>query len=153
MKAVLFVALVALSFCADGPLFDLKSLMKAAVLKGAKIDLSICMEETRFKITRTAVTPEEIIKGDDIALKAQGQALENLVIKNLHLITKYNGADIFVDDKDQGSKEVPAGQTHSFSYTASVPSFTPSGSWDIYLYLQNDKDENVSCLLAHFDME
>ena len=153
MKGVFFVALLAFAFCADGPLFDYTALLKSAMLKGAKIELSLCMEETHFKITRTTVYPEEIIKGDDIAFKAQGQALEDLVIKNLHLVTKYNGADIFIDDKDQGMHEVPAGKTHSFAYTASVPSFTPSGSWDIYLYLQNDKDENISCLLAHFDME
>ena len=120
---------------------------------GAKVIVSKCMEETKFKITRIKVTPEEVIKGDNIAMKVQGQALEEVTMKDLKVIAHYNGAEIFSEVKDQGGKVVPVGGKFTFEYTQSVPTFTPVGSWDINLYLRNDKDEDVSCILAHFDIE
>lgn len=152
-KIVFLIAIIAIASCADGPLFDITKFLDVSTTnEGAKIETEICMDETIFKIGRISIKPEEIIKGQDINFKAQGTALKDIIIKNLHLITKYNDEVIFEDNKDQGSKAVAEGGKFVFSYVASVPSFTPSGSWDIYLYLQNENDEDISCLKAHFDM-
>ena len=152
-KVFIVLALVFAVSCADGPLFDVYQFLDQEVNgEGVPITTEICMEETKFKILKTAINPSEIIKGQDINIKVQGQALVDLTMKNLNLVTKYNGADIFTDNKDQGGKAVPTGDKFQYQYTASVPTFTPAGEWDIYLKLENDDDEVVSCLKAHFTM-
>ena len=152
-KTLVVLALIAFVACADGPLFDVTKFLDVEVDEGgAPITTEVCMEETKFKILKAVINPTEIIKGSDINIKVQGTALEDLVMKNLNLVTKYNGAEIFTDNKDQGGKAVPTGSKFVYSYTASVPTCTPAGEWDIYLNLQNDADEVVSCLKAHFTM-
>lgn len=153
MRTLFLISLIAFSLCEEAPLMDLHKFFGEAKKVGAKITTKICMEETKFKITRTAITPEEIIKGDDIAMKVMGEAQEDLVIKSLFVQAKFNDVNIFSDLKDQGSVELEDGDSFTYDYSASVPSFTPAGSWNIYLYLKNDKNENISCLLCHFDME
>ena len=152
-KAILALLIVAVS-CADGPLFDITQFLDVSV-NGLKVPIvtSICMDETKFQILKQVITPEEITKGEDIAIKVQGAALVDVVIKNLNLVTQYNGADIFTDNKDQGNTAVSAGEKYVYSYTASVPTFTPAGTWDIYLKLQDTNDEVISCLKAQFVME
>ena len=73
--------------------------------------------------------------------------------KSLNLVTQYNGADIFTDNKDQGNTAVSAGEKYVYSYTASVPTFTPAGTWDIYLKLQDSNDKVISSLKCQFVME
>ena len=79
------------------------------------------------------VTPPEIELGQDVTLKSQVLAMKKLSIQKLKLITKYNGSDIFTDEWDLLKKLNDL--KNSFILTSSVPSFTPTGEWDIYLHL------------------
>ena len=149
MKSVLLVLLLAVLLCQE----KTTGINKFLEMKnGAKVTVSKCMAETKLKILRIIVTPSEIIKGDDISLKVQIRALEDITIKSLNVIAHYNGVKIFEDTKDQG-KLLKKGEKFIYSYVQSVPTFTPSGAWDVNLYLKNEKDENINCLLCHFDIE
>lgn len=151
-KAILFFALFFIATCADGPLFDVSKFFDTDIeLNGAPVTTQICCDEKRFKLIKTVLKPEEIVKGGEILIKVQGVALETLYVKKLRLVTKYNGGDIFTDNKAI-EKSLPEGQKLVYDYTASIPTFTPSGSWDIYIYLMDDKDVEIHCLKAHFDM-
>lgn len=147
MKAVLILPLVALILCAKP-----KVEVKDGAINGAPIITEICMEETKFKITRIVITPEEIIKGEDIGIQVEGEALENMHIVNLHISTTLNGLEIFVDDKPQEA-ELEEGDKFTWGYDAHVPTFTPAGSWDVIVTLVTDTGETVSCLKVHWDME
>lgn len=151
-KAILVFALFFIATCADGPLFDVTQFLDTDLgLTGSPISISVCCDEKRFQYLKSVLKPEEIIKGGEILFKVQGVALEAMTVKKLHLVTKYNGADIFTDNKSI-EKTLTEGQKLTYDYTAAIPSFTPSGSWDIYLYLQDDKEIEIHCLKAHFDM-
>ncbi len=153
MKTLCLITLFALTFCAK-PLFDVTKFHKMVTSdNGAKITTSLCQEEVKMQVTRMAVEPEEIIKGEDIGITVQEEALESLVIKNLHVSAIYNGFEIYFDDRDQEMTELEEGDLFEWGYDAHVPTFTPAGAWNIYLTLQTDTDESVTCVLVHWDME
>lgn len=152
MKAIFLIPLLVLGFCTK-PSFHLKKFSPEEADNGAKITVKICMDETLFKVTRYVVEPQEIIKGDSLSIKVQGEALEPMTIVNLHISTKLNGFEIFVDDKPQEGDPLEEGDKFEWTYTAYVPTIVPPGAWDVYATLITDKGETVSCLLVHWDME
>ena len=82
----------------------------------------------------------------------QYQVTQTITVSKLFLETKNNDVVLFTDTVtigktySEGDKDVPA-------YSATIPSFCPPWSWDIFLYLKDDSDKNVAILKAHFDIE
>ena len=81
----------------------------------------------------------------------QFSALQNVNIKELYLDTLNNGVSLFTDHVAV-SKNYATGEKDIVGYTAGIPSFCPSGSWDIYLYLIDEDGNKAATLLAHFDV-
>ena len=81
----------------------------------------------------------------------QISALQNVNIKELYLDTLNNGVSLFTDHVAV-SKNYATGEKDIVGYTAAIPSFCPSGSWDIYLYLIDEDGNKAATLLAHFDV-
>lgn len=153
MRTICLLTLLALSFCAKD-LFDVSKFHEMVKsYNGAKITTEICIEETHLQVIRLAVEPDEIIKGEDIGITVQQEALESLIIKNLHVSAIYNGFEIFYDDKDQDMTELEEGDLFEWEYLTHVPTFVPAGEWNIYLYLETDTDQKVSCVLVHWVIE
>ena len=110
------------------------------------------IEENTAKITNYKATPASIVPGESIQFKMQYQATQTITISKLFLETKNDGVVLFTDTVTIG-KTYPEGDKDVTGYSATIPSFCPPGSWDIFLYLKDDSDNNVAILKAHFDIE
>ena len=118
--------------------------------EGSPITFTV-VEENTCQITRYQAKPDSIIPGDSIEFKMQISALQNVNIKELYLDTLNNGVSLFTDHVAV-SKNYATGEKDIVGYTAAIPSFCPSGSWDIYLYLIDEDGNKAATLLAHFDV-
>ena len=117
---------------------------------GYPVTVSLCMDKPTFKITQKAVQPPNIIKGKSIRIIAGGVMIKEQVISNLHIDTYFEGKVIYTQDVDKKNTKVPRGKWQ-FDFEASVPAFTPSGKWEIFMYLVNDAGEHASCIKCTFD--
>lgn len=155
------VLLLALSFTVtqdSGKLFDLNSMYQQGTLSaflalagdGYPITLSDCMENPSFKVTQKVVDPPALIKGQGIKIKVGGVMVQETVISKLHLDTYFNGKVIYTNDVDKKNTLVPKGKW-AYDYEAAVPTFTPAGHWEIFIYVVDGKATNISCIKAVFD--
>ena len=110
------------------------------------------IEENTAKITNYKATPASIVPGESIQFKMQYQATQTITVSKLFLETKNDGVVLFTDTVTIG-KTYSEGDKDVTGYSATIPSFCPPGSWDIFLYLKDDSDGNVAILKAHFDIE
>ena len=110
------------------------------------------IEENTAKITNYKATPASIVPGESIQFKMQYQATQTITISKLFLETKNDGVVLFTDTVTIG-KTYSEGDKDVTGYSATIPSFCPPGSWDIFLYLKDDSDNNVAILKAHFYIE
>jgi hypothetical protein len=133
----------------EGPEGFLKMLVTAG---GSPIVLSNCLDDPIYVITNKKVDPAEIVKGQSIKIKVAGAMKVDTKVQKLHLDTYYNGGIIYQDNVDKKNELVPKGGKYIYEYEASVPTFTPSGKWQIFLYLVNSENVNISCLKAEFSM-
>jgi hypothetical protein len=81
--------------------------------------------ESNLRTFQSKITTPEIELGQGVTLKSQ----RKISIQKLKLVTKYNVSDIFTDEWDLLKKLNDL--KNSFILTSSVPSFTPTGEWDI----------------------
>ena len=158
-KGLVLVLAISLISCDNVQLFDSNGMYEqgallnflADVKGGAPITTENCLDTSIFKSIKITVDPTEIIKGQSIRIKVVGVMLSDQIVNKLHLDTFYNGAVIYTQDVDKKNVLVKKGN-YGFDYEAAVPTFTPSGKWEIFVYLLNDKQEKLSCLKALFTM-
>jgi len=118
---------------------------------GAPITFTI-LEENTAKITNYKANPASIIPGESVEFKMQFQATTDVTISKLFLDTISDGVSLFTDNVIIG-KTYSEGDKDVTGYSATIPSFCPPGSWDIYLYLKDDSDNNAAILKCHFDID
>ena len=138
-----FITLLLITFC-----FNSKNLRS----KNDSPIIFTIIEENTAKITNYKATPASIVPGESIQFKMQYQATKTITISKLFLETKNNDVVLFTDTVTIG-KTYSEGDKDVTGYSATIPSFCPPGSWDIFLYLKDDSDNNVAILKAHFDIE
>ena len=143
MRTTLFVILFVAALSKTGKFLSSSN-------EGSPITFTV-VEENSCKITRYQAKPDTVVPGDSNEFKMQFSALENVNIQELYLDTKNNGVSLFTDHVAI-SKNYATGEKDVVGYTAAIPSFCPSGSWDIYLYLKDEDGNTAATLLAHFDV-
>ena len=143
MRTTFFLILLIATFCKTGKFLSTSN-------DGSPLTFTI-IEENICQITRYQAKPDSIIPGDSIEFKMQFTASENVKIKELYLDTLNNGVSLFTDHVAI-SKDYATGEKDVVGYTAVIPSFCPSGSWDIYLYLKDTDGNTAATLLIHFDI-
>jgi hypothetical protein len=121
---------------------------KAPTAGGFPITITDCMKGSILALNNIKVTPTELVKGKPIAMKASGVFREDRHVTNLHVEAFYNKEVIFKNDVDK-TADVKKGPS-AFAYDNNVPTFTPAGSWETYVWLMAG-DEKVACILATFD--
>lgn len=109
-----------------------------------------CKKGSIEQITKIQVSPTVISKGKEFTLKVGGVLKEDVKIKGLHLKVWWNGQQIHEEDVDKksDSKKGP----YFYDYTTTVPTFTPSGHWETYIYLRDENDNDISCVKATFNV-
>jgi len=143
-----------------GALFDLNEMYKQGTLSsflaltgdGYPVTLSDCMENPTFKVTQKVVDPPTLIKGQGIKIKVGGVMVQETIVSKLHLDTYFNGKVIYTNEVDKKNVTVPKGKW-GYDYEASVPTFTPSGHWEIFIYIVDGSANNISCVKAVFDTD
>jgi len=161
-KGIILILAIAAISCENSKLFDLDEMLTQGTLlnflneskmflSGVPVTTDSCLDNPAFKSTKITIDPPELVKGQSIRIKVVGALLNDQTISKLHLETFYNGGSIYKDDVDKGNTLVKKGM-YGYDYEASVPTFTPSGKWEIHVYLVNDKGENLSCLKCMFTM-
>jgi hypothetical protein len=159
LKSIILILAVNLIFTQDiGVLFDLNEMYSQGTLQtflglqdaGYPVTITDCMENPVFKITQKVVDPPSMIKGQSIKIKAGGVMMQDVVVQKLHLDTFFNSKVIYTADVDKKNVEVKKGKW-AFDYEASVPTFTPSGHWEIFIYIVSKDNTNLNCLKATFD--
>ena len=143
MRALISVLLITFCFCLNSK--NLRSKNDAAII-------FTIVEENTAKITNYKATPDSIIPGESIQFKMQYQATQTITISKLYLETQNDGVVLFTDTVTIG-KTYSEGDKDVTGYSATIPTFCPPGSWDIFLYLKDDSDNNAAILKAHFDIE
>ena len=138
-----FIAALLITFC-----LNLKHLRS----KNDSPIIFTIIEENTAKITNYKATPDSIVPGESIQFKMQYQVTQTITVSKLFLETKNNDVVLFTDTVTIG-KTYSEGDKDVTGYSATIPSFCPPGSWDIFLYLKDDSDKNVAILKAHFDIE
>lgn len=124
-----------------------RSNLRQVNLKGAPITIGDCMPDSILKITRTGVTPPEVEKGTSIHMVAQGIFREERDVTNIHVEVTLNGQEIYRNDvqkKGHASKG-----PYTFSYDNNVPTFVPSGQWNVNVWLMGG-NEKLACIRATF---
>ena len=142
----------------SGKLFDLNEIYAQGSLKaflglgedGFPLIVSDCLENPIFKITQKIVDPPNIVKGGSIKIKVGGVMIHDEIIQKLHFDTFFNGNIIYAYDVEKKNLEVKKGKW-AFDYEASVPTFTPSGHWEIFVYVVNKDNDKLSCIKAVFE--
>jgi len=76
--------------------------------------------------------------------------IQDQIVQKIHLDTYFNGKVIYTQDVDKKNLEVKKGKW-AFDYEASVPTFTPAGHWEIFIYVVNNENANLSCIKAIFE--
>ncbi len=162
-KIFVLVLAIASTTCEQMKLFDLNKMYEQGTLlkflgetaqEGSPVTLANCDDADHpavYVITRQLVTPPEIIKGSSINIKVLGKMLSAKSVDKLDLVTLYNGSSIYTDQKVL-TKDVGEGEQFMWTYDASVPTFCPSGNWEIFMRLMDKEGTQLSCLKAMFTM-
>lgn len=116
---------------------------------GFPITISDCMEGSVLQLTNILVEPKELTKGKPISMRAEGVFTEEKDVVNLHVDAFYNGSVIFKNDVDKPSHQTVG--EYSFAYDNNVPTFTPSGHWETFVYVIGKGGEKLACIKATFD--
>ena len=117
---------------------------------GSPITFTV-VEENTCQITRYQAKPDSVVPGSSNEFKMQFSPLQDIYIKELYLDTQNNGVSLFTDHVAIG-KSYTTGEKDVVGYSATIPSFCPAGSWDIYLYLIDGDGNTAATLLVHFDV-
>jgi len=121
----------------------------APEMKDIPIVIKDCLPGSILQLVNIKVKPTELIKGKPISMLAAGVLKEERDITNLHIEAYYEGNIIFKNDVDR--KEHANKGPYNFSYNNDVPTFTPSGHWETYVWLIGAGDEKLACIEATFD--
>ncbi len=140
-------------------LFDLNTMYEmgtldtflAQVKDGQPVKVEQCLDNPTFKPSQITVDPPAIVKGKSIKINVLGVMLSDQIVAKLHLDTYLNGAVIYNADVDKKNQQVPKGM-YKYDYEASVPTFTPSGNWEIYVHLLSSSGVELNCIRASFTM-
>ena len=132
----------------DGPA-KLEKFLAGAKSSGNTIEIQDCLPGSVFEIKKTIVNPPELTVGQNIKIKVIGAMKEENMVAKLHIVSYLNNQIIFSTDVAK-SENVKKGLWF-WEFEIGVPTFVPKGHWQNYAYVINQKDENISCLLAIFD--
>jgi len=123
-------------------------ILAAPVLKDSPITIVDCLPGSVLRLTNIKVTPTELQKGKPISMKAVGVFTAASDVTNLHISANLNGQEIFKNDVAKASHQNPG--PYMFSYDNNVPTFTPAGHWEVYVWCMNG-DNKLACIKATFD--
>ena len=100
-------------------------------------------------LSSTNTSPNPISKGDDITFNLIGVVNSQMTLKNVHIHVEWNSSPLY-DEDDPSSNVYDSDVEYNLGWN--VPSFAPSGHYDIYVTGTGDaaslSDAKVMCIYA-----
>ena len=138
-----------------------KSLMKGPSARSGKNDLGVvtfsqCDDDAHvftFDSTDTTYSPDPIVKGSDLSTDLWGTVTDSIEVTNVHV-------HVLWDDNVLYDEDLPGDDTYDSTYeqkiTWTVPSYAPSGSYDVTITgtgtTEGSSSETLFCVKADFDL-
>ncbi len=118
--------------------------------EGNQIKTETCLDNPLLLLKTVKFDPPEIEKGRNVKMKVIGAMLEDTIIKGLFI-------QAFLNKNKMFEKEIPKNESvkkgiWSYEYEVGVPKFVPTGNWETYVYVRDDKDKDISCVKVLFDI-
>ena len=93
--------------------------------------------------------PAPVVKGSDVSLNLAGIFGDQGTMTNIHIHVDWNGTPLYDEDHNQSTPIVDDFKT---SISWNVPSFAPSGDYDVFLYgygdLSGQSNAKIMCINA-----
>ena len=125
--------------------------MESIKLEKGEISFKLdCEPGLPIKHIAVKANPTSVIKGEPINFKGKVETNSKVTVSQLIILAKLNNEDAFDAKKDIVTDIVP-GTPFLYSYDITVPTYVPSGKFDIFLYLIDKDGKHLSCLNAQFD--
>ena len=100
---------------------------------GGNVSFNQCDDDMgafTFDADNTKVTPDPVKKGDTIKFHLAGIVSDPIEVTNVHVHVDWNGSSLWDEDHKQDNKY---DSQYSYDLQWAVPSFAPSGQYDIHL--------------------
>ena len=103
---------------------------------GSKVNVQTC-----------PIQPYPIVKGSPVKFAVQGTAQVAISQKNARMDVYTSGSKIFSTTVGS-SYSTAAGSPYNYSFTYSIPSFVPPGSYDVWISMLDNSGNTITCVLV-----
>ena len=118
---------------------------------GLQIGQSCDASLTGVTVLACDVTPFPPTRGSNVNVVAQGRANVPINFKAVDVFVKWSGVTIITQSFPQsGSYNV--GDTAKVKFTINIPSYSPSGKYQVQAKVKNDKGEYLACWEIDFSL-
>ena len=117
-------------------------------LKTGEVTYAQCDDDTgsfTLDTDSTSNTPDPVTKGQDVALNLVGIVSDPIEVKNVHIHVDWNKTPLYDEDNKQDNKY---SDDYQYSLKWNVPSFAPSGDYDITVTGLDDDQKKLLCVNA-----
>lgn len=118
--------------------------------EGNKITSETCQEDAIFTIKKAVFNPPTIEKGQNVKMKVIGGMLADTKVKELFVQAFLNKNKMF--EKEVPKEEDVKKGLWTYEYEVGVPKFVPTGHWETYVYVRDNKNKDISCIKVMFDI-
>ena len=100
---------------------------------------------SRVSVTKTPISPYPIKKGSPVKFDVIGSAVAAVNQKNARLDVYASGSKIFTTAVG-GSYSVGTGAAYDYTFTYAIPSFVPTGTYDIWISMIDTAGSIITCV-------
>lgn len=118
--------------------------------EGNKIISETCLHNALLILKTVKFDPPEIEKGRNVKMKVIGAFLEDTNVKGLFVQAFLNKNKMF--EKIILKQESVKKGIWSYEYEVGIPKFVPTGNWETFVYVRDEKDKDISCVKVIFDI-
>lgn len=117
-------------------------------LKLGEVTFSQCDDDTNsftLDSDQTTSEPNPVVKGSKVQLDLFGIVADKIEIKNVHIHVDWNGTPLY--DEDNSQDNTFENEEYTYNLGWDVPSFAPSGAYDIHLKAYGDEKDTSGPVL------
>jgi hypothetical protein len=123
----------------------------ADLTDGSKIKLEECSDNPIYKPLNKKVTPDSIIKGENLTIKVNGVFLSDQHVQDLNIVTFKDGTKMDEQTIDK-SVDKKKNEHWVWEYGSFVPAFVPAGHWETFIRLRDADHKELCCIKASWDI-
>ena len=124
-------------------MLETTSLLAITDAANGSVTFTQCDDDTGAFTLDTDATksdPDPIVKGTDVALEMHGIVSDSIEVKNVHIHVDWNGSTLYDEDHAQDNTY---DSDLEYNLSWSVPSFAPSGAYDVHVKAYGDDGTTV----------